>query len=149
MEDHLNMFLSSKLYMLRRQANIKQSELAEKLKISQQAYSKLETGVTRFTDHTIDTLCECFQISREEFLDLKTEKNARQSGLDVGQVEPSTAEKIPDQLSLLIMEELGNIREERKMLIEFITNQALEYKCERAALLRQIKEMREKEYRLS
>lgn len=149
MEDHLNMFLSSKLYMLRRQANIKQSELAGKLKISQQAYSKLETGVTRFTDHTIDTLCECFHISREEFLDAKTEKNARQSGLDVEQQELRTAEKIPDQLSLLIMEELEKIREERKMLIEFITNQALEYKCERAALLRQIKEMREKEYRLS
>ncbi len=147
MKDHLNKCLASKLYSLRRQANMKQSELAEKLHISQQAYSKLEAGVTRFNGHIIDTLCDCFHITPEEFLDENAGNAVRDSrSLVEHRAVPST-EKTSD-LSLLIMEELAKMREERKMLIEFIKKQAQEYQCERAAFLSQIEKLRRKNYRM-
>ncbi|MES2134250.1 MAG: helix-turn-helix transcriptional regulator [Bacteroidota bacterium] len=149
MENNLNKLLASKLYALRRNANLKQSDLAERLCISQQAYSKLETGVTKFNDHIVDILCGIFNISRKEFLNCETEKNNRDDKLCLSGVEGNGDEKITEDLSLLIKDEIAMIREERKMLIEFIINQEMEFKRERATFLKQVQEMFDREYRLN
>lgn len=148
MEKNLNKLLASKLYTLRRNANLKQSDLAERLCISQQAYSKLEMGVTKFNDHIIDILCGIFNVSKKEFVNCEAAECNRGEKLFLSGVEGSGDEKPMEDLSLLIKNEIAMIREERKMLIEFIINQELEFKKERATFLKQVQEMVDREYRL-
>ena len=148
MENNFNKLLASKLYTLRRNANLKQSYLAERLCISQQAYSKLETGVTKFNNHIVDILCEIFNISRKEFMNCETEKNNGYDKLPLNGVEGNGDEKLAEDLSLLIKDEIAMIREERKMLMEFIINQEMEFKRERATFLKQVQEMFDREYPL-
>ncbi len=68
MKDNTNLFYATKLYKLRRGADVKQPQLANILGITQQAYSKLERGETNFSDEVIDAICKYFRISVAEFL---------------------------------------------------------------------------------
>jgi transcriptional regulator with XRE-family HTH domain len=68
MKENTNLLYATKLYKLRRDADIKQPQLAEFLGVSQQAYSKLERGETNFSDDVIDAICHYFKISVSEFV---------------------------------------------------------------------------------
>lgn len=58
---------AKKLRFLRKQSDKKQSEIAQFLGLSQQAYSKLENGETGFSDETIEKIAQFFQITPAEF----------------------------------------------------------------------------------
>jgi transcriptional regulator with XRE-family HTH domain len=67
MKENANHFYAAKLYKLRREADIKQPQLAAFLGISQQAYSKLERGETNFSREVIEVICKYFKIPIEDF----------------------------------------------------------------------------------
>jgi|NOAtaT_7_FD_contig_31_6823488_length_493_multi_2_in_0_out_0_1 transcriptional regulator with XRE-family HTH domain len=63
-----NELMAIRLHTLRREYNYKQDFIARELKISQQAYSKLEKGQLNFTPSHIVKICEVFKIKIEDFL---------------------------------------------------------------------------------
>lgn len=67
METSINIFYAKKLRYLRRKYEKKQQDVAEILNLSQQAYSKLETGKIKFTNATIDRISKFFNITPIEF----------------------------------------------------------------------------------
>ncbi len=67
-----NTMYGEKLKRLRVNAFITQKNIATKLKISQQAYSDLENGLTKFSIEKVKKICKIFNISSEEFLTLPT-----------------------------------------------------------------------------
>lgn len=67
-----NTMYGEKLKRLRVNAFITQKNIATKLKISQQAYSDLENGLTKFSIEKVKKICKIFNVSSEEFLTLPT-----------------------------------------------------------------------------
>ena len=61
MEKNLNLIYASRLYKLRRDANLKQPIVAMAIGKGQQAYSKLERGETDFSDEVVDSICNYFK----------------------------------------------------------------------------------------
>ena len=55
--------LGKRIYELRKQMNISQEELAEKLEISQRSLSKIETGQNFVKSNTLEKLLTAFYIS--------------------------------------------------------------------------------------
>lgn len=70
MSNLINLSHAKKLRVLRKSSDLRQSEIAEALNISQQAYSKLEKGETSFTDSTIEKIATFFDITPAEFENL-------------------------------------------------------------------------------
>ncbi len=68
LEEKKRLLFSKKLKLLRINAFFSQQEMALKFKISQQGYSKLESGESRFSPEKIDTICKIFKISFDEFV---------------------------------------------------------------------------------
>lgn len=58
---------AKKLRFLRKQADIKQTEISSYLGMSQQAYSKLENAETVFSEDTIEKIARFFKITTAEF----------------------------------------------------------------------------------
>lgn len=70
--------LWKRIYELRKQMNISQEELAEKLEISQRSLSKIETGQNFVKSNTLEKLLKAFDISCNDlfnFEHLNTPKN--------------------------------------------------------------------------
>lgn len=70
--------LGKRIYELRKQMNISQEELAEKLEISQRSLSKIETGQNFVKSNTLEKLLTAFDISCNElfnFEHLNTSEN--------------------------------------------------------------------------
>lgn len=70
--------LGKRIYELRKQMNISQEELAEKLEISQRSLSKIETGQNFIKSNTLEKLLTAFDISCNElfnFEHLNTSEN--------------------------------------------------------------------------
>lgn len=63
-----------KLKLLRINQFKTQSFMALKFKISQQAYSDMETGNIRFTESKIKKICKFFNVPFEEFITLDTKQ---------------------------------------------------------------------------
>lgn len=90
MTKHPSLELGKKLKYLRFQVNANQSEIAKKLKISQQAYSYLENGKTHFTETIIEKICSIFNLNFQEFVSInsqtyesKSSKNLIDTDLDI------------------------------------------------------------------
>ena len=62
------MKIDEKIYLLRKEHNLSQEELANKLSVSRQTVSKWETGESCPDFDKIVPLCEIFGISTEELL---------------------------------------------------------------------------------
>ena len=62
------MLIGSKLKRLREMKNLKQEEIAKKLNISKQAYSKIERDETKLDVQRIIELSEIFEVNPEELL---------------------------------------------------------------------------------
>lgn len=62
--------LSVKLKKLRAEYNLTQSEIAEKLGMSQQRYSKLENCETALDSETLKDICEVYGVSADYILDI-------------------------------------------------------------------------------
>ncbi|KMQ59540.1 hypothetical protein ACM46_20895 [Chryseobacterium angstadtii] len=60
--------IGTKLARLRRKKGFSQDEVAARLNVSQPAYHKWETGLSRPTDEHIMKICELFEIEIEELL---------------------------------------------------------------------------------
>ena len=60
MQKTTNINYAKKLRFLRTTVGVKQATMANKLNISQQAYSVLENGKTHFTDKLIRSICVIF-----------------------------------------------------------------------------------------
>ena len=70
--------LGKRIYELRKQMNISQEELAEKLEISQRSLSKIETGQNFVKSNTLEKLLKEFYISCNDLINfehLNTTKN--------------------------------------------------------------------------
>ncbi len=67
MED-LDTLYANKLRYLRLSGDLKQELLAKELSLSQQSYSKLETGKTQFSDEIIARISQYFNITPAEFV---------------------------------------------------------------------------------
>ena len=63
----MNVSHAKKLRILRKSKDLKQSDIAVHLKLTQQAYSKLENGDTVFSDELIEKIAAFFHITPEEF----------------------------------------------------------------------------------
>lgn len=64
--------LSTKLSRMRNKKGFSQDEVAAKLNVSQPAYHKWETGLTRPTNENLAKICDLFEIDIEELLDDNT-----------------------------------------------------------------------------
>ncbi len=62
--------LSVKLKKLRAEYNLTQTEIAEKLGMSQQRYSKLENCETALDSETLKNICEVYGVSADYLLDI-------------------------------------------------------------------------------
>ena len=72
------MKIDEKIYSLRKEKNLSQEELADKLNVSRQTISKWETGESCPDFNKIVPLCDLFGITTEELLrDKKIEKNEK------------------------------------------------------------------------
>lgn len=69
-----NTIYGEKLKRLRVNAFITQKKMAVKFKISQQSYSELENGLTKFSLEKVKKICKIFNITSEEFLTLPTKQ---------------------------------------------------------------------------
>jgi transcriptional regulator with XRE-family HTH domain len=65
------MQIGSKLKRLREMKNLKQEEIAKKLNISKQAYSKIEREETKLDIQRIMDLSEIFEVSPEDLLKIE------------------------------------------------------------------------------
>jgi transcriptional regulator with XRE-family HTH domain len=122
MRENTNLHYATKLYKLRRVANIKQPELAKQLGISQQAYSKLERGETHFNDEVIDTICLYFKIPLSEFLQTNDGihcVNSPNSGNN-NNTHHSPYNEVASELLPAFLEELKSIRTERQFYLQQI-----------------------------
>jgi transcriptional regulator with XRE-family HTH domain len=122
MKENTNLLYATRLYKLRRIANIKQPELAQKLKISQQAYSKLERGETHFNDEVIDTICQYFKIPLSEFLQSNESIHCINSpnSANNNNTHHSPYNEIASELLPAFLEELKSIRNERQFYLQQI-----------------------------
>ena len=78
------MKINEKIYSLRKQSNLSQEELADKLNVSRQTVSKWELGESNPDSDKIVPICELFGITTEELLrDKKIEKLEKEEGPDV------------------------------------------------------------------
>ena len=66
------MELYERLKWLRENANLKQKDMAEILKTTQQYYSEYETGKRKLPYEHIKTVCLYFRVSANYLLDLPT-----------------------------------------------------------------------------
>ncbi len=69
-----NTVYGEKLKLLRVTAFITQKQMAVKFKMSQQGYSDLENGLTKFSIEKVKIICKIFNVSCEEFLTLPTKQ---------------------------------------------------------------------------
>jgi len=67
MSSAIDLSHAKKLRFLRKTLDKKQVDIARALNLSQQAYSKLETGDTGFSDETIEKLAKYFKITPADF----------------------------------------------------------------------------------
>jgi transcriptional regulator with XRE-family HTH domain len=114
---NLNLIYASRLYKLRREANLKQPVIAEFLGKSQQAYSKLERGETDFSDEVIDKICSYFKISLEDFTQTTTNINCLNSPNSATNIHNSQVNTNLYELLPSIMEEFKAMRDERKIYL--------------------------------
>lgn len=63
--------LGKRIYELRKQQNISQEELAEKLDISQRSLSKIETGKNFIKSNTLEKLLSAFDINCSELFNFE------------------------------------------------------------------------------
>ena len=63
--------LGKRITELRKNINLSQEELAEKLDISQKSLSKIETGKNFITSETLEKLLEALNISASELFDFE------------------------------------------------------------------------------
>ncbi len=105
------MNIGEKLYELRKEKNLSQEEVAEKLNVSRQTVSKWETNQTTPDFDKIVPLCELFGISTEELLtgkkqEIKTEKAEQEekyTPLTKEQVKIKSAEVVSTSVFLYIL----------------------------------------------
>lgn len=71
--------MSVKLKKLRAEYNLTQTEIAEKLGMSQQRYSKLENCETAMDSETLKKICEVYGISADYLLDIGGSAQAAQA----------------------------------------------------------------------
>lgn len=69
-----NTIYGEKLKRLRVNAFITQKQMAVKFKITQQSYSDLENGLTKFSTEKVKKICKIFNVSSEEFLTLPSKQ---------------------------------------------------------------------------
>lgn len=120
MEKNLNMLHAEKLYKLRRDSNLKQAIVANAIGKSQQSYSKLERGDVDFSDETIDAICKFFDLSLEDFLNLDTTLNYKESAVKYPNklVKNTNNNNSTTILLQALLDELKSMREERKFFIQ-------------------------------
>jgi len=80
------MTIAEKIKKLRKDNNMTQEDLAEKLNVSRQTISKWETNVVIPDADNIVSICKLFNITTDELLDYKVEsvQNKRQFIIDMG-----------------------------------------------------------------
>lgn len=68
------MALMDNIRKLRKSRGYNQSDMAELLNTTQQQYSKYENGTHELPIRHLVTICNHFQVSSDELLEIKTEK---------------------------------------------------------------------------
>jgi transcriptional regulator with XRE-family HTH domain len=114
MERNLNIIYASRLYKLRRDANLKQPVVALALGKGQQAYSKLERGETDFSDEIVDGICNFFKINLDSFTQSDDKINCNNSPNSANTNSQINNAKIFEEVVPALIEELKAMREERK-----------------------------------
>ena len=74
MAKDIDVSYGKKLKLLRINQFKTQSYMALKFKISQQSYSDMEKGNTRFTDAKIKKVCKFFNVPEDEFITIDTKQ---------------------------------------------------------------------------
>ena len=127
----------NKLRIFREFRNYSQEYIAEKLGITQNAYSRIETNQTKITADRIQRLAELLEISVADLLsDAEPEINCSMNKQDTGNELFNFSKQLYDQIIstkdekiTLLEEEIINLRKDREKmmrLLEKLTNGALE-----------------------
>ena len=74
------MTLGQRIQELRKQHNLSQEALAEKINVSRQAVSKWEAGLSNPDTDNIILLCELFGVSMNELVSIKSESKTKKEG---------------------------------------------------------------------
>lgn len=119
-----NIDFAKRLHLLRRVNDKKQTDIADFLSITQQAYSKLERGEVAFSDEIIDKICVFFDIPVNEFINTDDRINCVNSpnSNNYNNQNSLNNTSINDQLLNLLIEEIKQTREERKFYLQTIQN---------------------------
>lgn len=75
----------NKLFSLRAKSGLSQSQLAERIGVTNKAVSKWENGRAKPTTKTLNKLAVVFNIPLEEMFDMATKKGARPSAKSLSQ----------------------------------------------------------------
>lgn len=111
--------LGSKIKRLRELKNFTQDFMAEQLKVSQSAYSKLEIGETEITYKRLAQIAEILQLKPEEIANFSESmvfnvmhNQNGQNGLVINQTTLTTSEKeLYERQIALLQEELAYLKE--------------------------------------
>lgn len=104
-----------KLKRLRINLFITQKEMAKKFKVSQQSYSDMEKGKTKFTVKKIQKICKIFKISAEEFITI----DSKQTALKIKNRDSHNINVLKKHYELLLLEQeirIGELEMEIKQL---------------------------------
>ncbi len=112
MSNLLTLSHAKKLRFLRKSFDRKQSEIAEALNLSQQAYSKLENGETIFTDSTIERIATYFNITAADF-------EKQMDSITIGNNNSNTGSNI-QTVDLKLVETLQKAYEQNTTLLELL-----------------------------
>lgn len=105
-----------RLKSLRKQAQLTQAQVAEKLNISQQGYGDWERGVKKPTQENLIKIANLFNISLDDLLG-----NVKEDEVDLSEVEllfRTTSKGLTEEEQAVFKDELIQFMKERKKLFD-------------------------------
>ena len=120
MSNNFTLLLASRLYKLRRQADLKQNETATKLGLIQQSYSKLERGDLNFTDEIIDKICNLFNVKLEQFINVDNGSYSNSVLNSANSIYHNNSNKVIEDLISALNTQQQQAYEEKKELLTLL-----------------------------
>ena len=110
------MKFTERLKILRKQANLTQKELAEKIGISQPAYGDWERGVKKPTQDNLVKIAKIFNVSLDSLLDNEVEPKDELANVEL--LFRMTSDGLTEEEKAIFREELIEFMKERKKAFE-------------------------------
>lgn len=113
------MILGNRVKRIRELKNYSQKYLADRMDISQSAYSKLETGETKISDEKLSQIAEILEVKPEDIKEFDSQKYFN----SVGDVEGNYSGSIIVGLGREDVDLIKKLYEDKIVLLEELLNQ--------------------------